>query len=376
MRVFRNHRTAIAAVSVAFILLISGCDEFLLSDLFYRPTGLPLEIRPTAAVVRTGETAVFVGLGGTPAYTFRVNEPGGGEIDPVTGFYTAPDSTGLFTVELTDHLGERAIAVVYSYRSAPLTISPQNATMPAGATRQYSASGGTGRYAFTVDDVTVGTIDAESGLFAASESEEGTTSVRLSDGESVASASVTVEDVHELGIFAETDAIAQGQSVTMTVVGGSGAYLSFVRLTEPGWHYDGSDGGSVDWPLPNNRAMYRAGEAIGVARFRVTDSDAALAEIDVMVNPAAPSQFYAVRLQGPPRVRLRWQHERPGSERFEIWRSEAMHDGYAYHETVVADGGPAYEIIDDKIGPNEPVFYRIRAAAGDGFESEWVQTHP
>ena len=358
-----------AATMILTVLLVSGCDDFFLSDVFYKPTGIPLEIRPTAVVIRAETTTEFVGVGGTPSYTFRVLESGGGEIDPTTGEYTAPEVPGEYYVGITDRLDADKIALVYVYQLQPLWISPSVVTVPQGTSRQFSAGGGAGSYAFSVSDPDLGTIDAASGLFTADDAFEDSTNVSVTDGESIAFATVTVSVPEaELAIHPDRDTIAQGEYVRLTVTGGVGDY-TFEQIVT-------GTGGTVD-TLTSNRWEYTAADGIGIARFRVTDSAVSpvAVEIGITVVPVAPTAFYAERLTGPPRVKLTWQHDRPGIDEFRIRRSGEMHDGFADHATVAFDAPRSYEYIDEGVGPNEPVFYRIRAVAGSS-ESAWVATHP
>ncbi|MFW6288834.1 MAG: hypothetical protein ACOC2Q_03540, partial [Spirochaetota bacterium] len=159
-----GRKQVIGAVLVLVSLLLVTCDNFSLSGAFYRDTGLPLTLYPANAATWASDTLEFVGQGGAPEYTFRVEDADGGTIDAETGEYTAPPHAGEFVVTVTDRAGTSRPAVVYVVDQRPLRISPRSASVALGADPpdhiDFTASGGEGEYEFS-DEIKGGVIPRE-----------------------------------------------------------------------------------------------------------------------------------------------------------------------------------------------------------------------
>ena len=132
-----------------------------------------LEISPLEATVLVGGTAYFTALGGSGAYTFGVL-PGGaggtflvGNSNPAA--YSAPDTAGSDTINLTDDAGGTASATVSVVLVGnPPVLYPKSPTISAIGDRiQFEASGGTGpeTYTFSTNKPGTGYIDPVTGSY-------------------------------------------------------------------------------------------------------------------------------------------------------------------------------------------------------------------
>ncbi len=127
-----------------------------------------LAITPSTAAVAPRESQSFTAAGGTGyVWSFATNASGG-TIDAATGAYTAGATGGVTdVVEVTDSLGN--IASVSIAVTAGVAISPATATVAAGATQSFTASGGsgTGWVWSLATNASGGTIDPSTGGYTA-----------------------------------------------------------------------------------------------------------------------------------------------------------------------------------------------------------------
>lgn len=374
MRNTRSRPFLAAALLVVLASVLTDCDEFSLVDEFYRDTGLPLEVRPTSVAVRADGTVDFTGIGGAPDYTFQIAPGGAGEIDPVTGLYEAPLTEATATVQVADKAGDTADALVFVYVPPSLSISPSSTSVAHGASRQFVASGGTGEYSFSLTDDKYGSVDS-TGLFTA-DGDEVTDSVpvgvNVDDGESIISATVTITNVTELTIEATSNAIEQGESTTLTALGGSGNYDPF-SIAPQSWEYDSGFAGSVSGPPDGgNRGSYTAGASIGTVEARVTDADggASTDTTVITVRPATPSDFEALSSysdppgDGPKSLKLTWSYDTAyadGLDAFVIERSTVKAGPYSIVDDTVDPSARFYVDEDAALNPNTMYYYRISA---------------
>ena len=142
-------RIAVVVASAA-ILLFSGCkDSSFFSELGIKGT---LKVSPAQITIVKSSSVTFAASGGNPPYTFEMVS-GSGSIDPDTGYYTAPDSAGteiVIAVDATGQSGTATVSVVASLEA--LAISPNGATVPAGSSITFVATGGVGPYEFAIQD--------------------------------------------------------------------------------------------------------------------------------------------------------------------------------------------------------------------------------
>ncbi len=87
-----------------FLVLLTGCDNFMLSELLDGELGKALSIDPSSLVLPATDNITFSASGGVPPYFFSVAS-GGGTITPDTGMYTAPALAGTAIIRVTDDSG-------------------------------------------------------------------------------------------------------------------------------------------------------------------------------------------------------------------------------------------------------------------------------
>ena len=374
-----RRRTLLAAGSLALALLIIvvGCDDFLLSEQFYRDTGEPLAVSPAEVALHVSESVQFVASGGAPDYTYRVVNPGGGTIDPDTGVYVAPASAGDFEIEITDAAGNVTTGFIYVREPRPLEISPASASAVVGDLIQFSAIGGAGSYSFSVVDETVGTIDdPSSGEFTAQK--EGSTDVLLYDGVNTVAASVSVyPNSTDLLIYVETPVVTQGGSTNVAATGGTTPYNNpTVQIGSLAYEDTVSGLGYIDWSVDSG--TFTATNSIGVVELRVQDDTLVTDTVAVTVIPKAPTNLVVNGNTGSnSSIELTWEHASPlPTNQYSGFRIERATDSTPYVEVAtVGPGGRSY--IDETVSPSVKLyFYRIVAYAGTDTGAEVWNSRP
>ncbi len=242
-----------------------------------------LLIIPSRATVPTGADLTFSAEGGTGTYAFSVVS-GGGAIDPGTGAYTAPAVAGAATVRLTDSAGATAdAALTIQAGGTALAIVPSTATVPAGSSLAFSASGGSSPYVYSRVSGG-GTVNATTGEYSAPLS-AGSAVVRVTDGRgATADAPITIQELATgLALSPSAISVTVNCDVQFSAVGGTGPY-SFA-VTVPG---SGSPG------INGTTGYYVAGGFVGDDTVQVTDSASHTATAVVHVVVAASGIDYTV----------------------------------------------------------------------------------
>lgn len=108
-------------------------------------SNFPLKINPSSLDINRGETSLFTALDGFPPYTYRVI--GEGNINNLNGTFIAPNSSGSSQVEVTDSMGNKAVAAV-AINSRPLVLTPLNQTVEVNKTVGFRAEGGVAPFLF------------------------------------------------------------------------------------------------------------------------------------------------------------------------------------------------------------------------------------
>jgi hypothetical protein len=101
-------KLVLAVVVFISVLLVTGCENFLFSDIMEDPSAGgsgPLVISPISTTLVVDTKVVFVATGGTPPYLFSL-QSGGGSIDADSGIYTAPGTPGSAVIQVRDDQGE------------------------------------------------------------------------------------------------------------------------------------------------------------------------------------------------------------------------------------------------------------------------------
>lgn len=177
-----------------------------------------LGISPAAITLAVNNTTTFSGLGGAPGYSFS-KVSGGGTINAVSGFFTAPAVAGTTVVRVTDSLAATADATITV--TAALAISPATKTLAVNNVFTFSATGGVSPYTYSV--VSGGaSINATSGAYTAPAA-AGSATVRVTDGYgNTSNATVTINAA--LAISPASDVITVVDTKTFTSTGGVSPY--------------------------------------------------------------------------------------------------------------------------------------------------------
>ena len=144
------------------------------------PPAPPLNLSPISVNVQTGSDQTFTATGGTTPYTWEVVEGAGGGTITSGGVYTAPGAPGFYTVRVTDLDATVRNAAVQVY--LPLVITTTPASINAGATFDFNASGGIQPYVFSITPVDFGSIASGTGLYTAPGT-SGIVTVRVTDSQ-------------------------------------------------------------------------------------------------------------------------------------------------------------------------------------------------
>ncbi len=104
---------------------------------------------PGATTADGGLTLALSGTGGQGPYTYSVMS-GAGTVNASTGLFTAPATAGSTVVRVTDANGGTSQISINNY--AALGVTPPSLTVTAGAgqTMQFSGTGGSGGYTYTL----------------------------------------------------------------------------------------------------------------------------------------------------------------------------------------------------------------------------------
>jgi alpha-tubulin suppressor-like RCC1 family protein len=139
-----------------------------------------LGLTPLSLTIGTSDTSTFTGSGGVAPYTFSMVS-GSGTIDPNTGLYTSPATTGTDVVRITDGAGSTVNATI-TIQDA-LAISPTTPLVEDLSNTVFSATGGVPPYTFSVYAGN-GFINPTTGSFTAPIT-EGNTIIRVTDNNGV-----------------------------------------------------------------------------------------------------------------------------------------------------------------------------------------------
>ena len=179
------------------------------------------------------QAATYVATGGTAPYTYSVESSGTqpGTINPTTGAYQAPamnetvqiavqDASGAFgslTVTIGSGTGGTTVG--------GLTISPATANISIGGDVQFTTTGGSGSYTYTM----VGVGEVNSGVYYGTSA--GTATITVTDTENtslVGTATVVVgggsSGSSTLAVSPANPTVVPGQSVELTPSGGTPPY--------------------------------------------------------------------------------------------------------------------------------------------------------
>ena len=225
-----------------------------------------LSISPTSKSLAVNNIFTFTGTGGTPPLAYSVFS-GTGAINASSGAYTAPATSGVAVIRVTDSLGATADANVTI--NPALSITPTAQTIAINGTMTFSSAGGVVPYTYSIFSG-AGTINAATGAYTAPGS-VGTDIVRVTDSlGNTANATVTINNL--LGISPAAITLAVNNTTTFAGNAGSPPYTFSIF----------SGGGSIN----AGTGLFTAPAVSGTTVVRVTDSFSSTANATVTINPA------------------------------------------------------------------------------------------
>lgn len=156
--------------------------------------------------------------------------------------------------------------------SALIKLTPSTATVAKGDTITFTAEGGSDTFTWSINDTTLGSIGADSGVFTAS-TKTGTVTVTATDARgSTGTAKVTIGN-KSISIFPSTSKVVKGGTQTFTAQGATDPVF---------WSISSSAIGSIDV----DTGVFTAGVTKGTATITALDSDGdtATATVEVIAN--------------------------------------------------------------------------------------------
>ncbi len=233
-RVLRSCGLLLAAAGLA--LTLAGCGDLSLYAALKGDSPGELRFSPTSALVPERTDFSFSVLGGFSPYEVGI----GASLAPregTTWIFSGRDITGQsqqFTIQATDLLGDIATAEVTVYAvPSPLRLSASEVTLPAGQSWTFTATGGSGGYTWTVDQVPVDPAPIPDHTYTFVSSAPGSYTVAVTDSIGVSrAAAVTVrayDPAAPLEISPLAATVVAKATLILTALGGTGSY-SFSAL--------------------------------------------------------------------------------------------------------------------------------------------------
>ena len=227
-----------------------------------------LAITPIVKTLAVNNNFNFTATGGTAPYNFSIVS-GGGIILTVAdvGQFTAPGTSGIVVVQLTDSSGGLVTATI-TVNSA-LQISPISQTMMTNATLNMSATGGVSPYFYSVSSG-LGSIDSVTGLFTAPAVNTISNLIVTDSIGNTSSSTITVTSL--LSLNPGSVSLVVNDAQTFLASGG----------TPPLVYSLVSGAGSIN----SSSGLFTAPAVSGTTVIRVTDSLGATANSTATINPA------------------------------------------------------------------------------------------
>ncbi len=351
----------IVPLLTALALVTVTCDNFVLYDQFALSAreDLPLSLSPANAAVEVREGVAFAASGGTPDYVFSVTS-GGGRIDARSGYYTAPESAGAATVRVADAAGDTSESSVTIVTPSELTIYPETVTLQTGGGYQFSGTGGTTPYVFSLSNNQSGATLAGDGSYTAGGSAGTDTVVLTDDTNSKAFAAVTVVSGGPLGISPTNPIVAENGSVSFSGYGGKPPY-TFSIANGPG-------------TILATLGTYTAPDQVGsdLAEVRIADAETPQTSVTTFVTvvPAEPTNLVADgSAGGNSDILLTWSDNSSSEDGYRIERK--LNGGTFTELTTIAADSNSY--TDGSCLPNNLYIYRVTAftTGADPLESRY-----
>ncbi len=227
-----------------------------------------LAITPIVKTLAVNNNFNFTATGGTAPYNFSIVS-GGGIILTVAdvGQFTAPGTSGIVVVQLTDSSGGLVTATI-TVNSA-LQISPISQTMMTNATLNMSATGGVSPYFYSLSSG-LGSVDSVTGLFTAPATNTMANLIVTDSIGNTSSSTITVTSL--LSLNPGSVSLVVNDAQTFLASGG----------TPPLVYSLVSGAGSIN----SSSGLFTAPAVSGTTVIRVTDSLGATANSTATINPA------------------------------------------------------------------------------------------
>lgn len=258
-----------------------GCnlDEKKLVDELKATMVSSLAITPTFKTMYVNGTQVFIASGGSAPYTFSLLS-GTGSVSS-SGLYSAPSSRGVATIRVTDAAGTSIDALVIT--EVQLILSPPSRKANVNSTFQFSATGGTTPYTYTMTSGS--SLVSSNGLFTASASAEMAV-VRLTDANGYTTDATVI--------------VGNGPVISPTTVDvplSSTVQFNSTSGTPPLTYALVSGAGSIN----STTGLYASPPTIGSATIKVTDANGFYSESIVSIfkrNQISTGQYHTCVLKG------------------------------------------------------------------------------
>lgn len=274
-----------AGLTMLLALLLAGCGDLSLLKALEGDSPGELRFSPNTVLIPENTDFTFAVLGGFTPYEISLSAgvtPKDGNIWVFPGRDISTESE-MFTVEATDLLGHKASAEVTVYAVAsPLELNVSELTLLVGQSWTFTATGGSGSYAWAVDDVAVNPPPSPADSFPYLAVIPGSHTVTVTDSLGVSrGAAVTVKAVvadAPLQISPDRGVVGVNGMLSFMAEGGTGPY-----------HFEVLPGGAGgDFSVAGvNPAAYIAPGAAGTDRIRLSDDAGATVEATVIVIAAS-----------------------------------------------------------------------------------------
>ncbi len=181
--------------------------------------GQGIVVTPNTAQVALGTTQQFTAGGGTPPYSWSTANTTIGNIDPATGLFTGL-AQGITSVSATGTNG--VVGTTGNIEVTIVVVSPTTATLSVGNTRQFTATGGTAPYAWSISNPAIASISATGFLTALA---AGTATVTATDVNGASStATVTINPPTGLTVTPAVATVPVAATQQFSVTGGTAPY--------------------------------------------------------------------------------------------------------------------------------------------------------
>lgn len=183
------------------------------------PPPAPLSLTPQSSVLGVGQTLQFNASGGLPPYIWRSTITAVGTVNDggmLTGL-----SPGSINISITDAAGASLSSGAITVRR--IDVTPATASVVAGNTMSFSASGGNAPYSWSTSDSNVAIINANGLLTALNPGSTVVIATDVDGANSIASAVTVTSPPVQLNITPQSGILVVGDNVTFTATGSTAA---------------------------------------------------------------------------------------------------------------------------------------------------------